>query len=253
MYRVLPEGDAFIGVGGGNAATDYVAFAELTGSGIGHVTSAPRTPPQGLSPRLPAQPAVAGRLTPGTASYQLIVDESNEGVLDADVAAKGGLSRYLREEFGFAMKVHDQDAGTQIAITAATKTATLTARTGGADPGDVGVVLGTTLQPATVIDVGLILVLDGVAYGVGRWVDASSSFRVYRIGAVAGTLVTPDAVALADVAATDEWELHEWAIRYDYQGVVTQGPGHEVGTDSITKSITVQLRDFEVKRFVLGA
>ena len=251
MYRVVPEGDVSIGIGGSTSV--FVPLAELTSSGISHERTGGGRPPLGLSPRIGQQPARPGRLQPGTASYGLIVDESNEAVLDAQRAAIGGLVRAFREQFGFPRKVHDNDAGTTVEIAAATSTLTLAERAGGAQAGDVDVNLGSTLQPSGPIDLGRLLVIDGVAYGIGRWADDASACRVYRVGAVTGTLVKPDTVALADVAATATWEVHEWAIRYDLAGVVTAGPGHAVGGDSNTATISVQLYGMEKKSFVLGA
>ena len=251
MYRVAPEGDVFMRIGGSTG--DFVPLAELTQSGIQHERTGGGRPPAGLSPKVGQQPPRPGRLLPGVATYALIVDESNEAVLDAQRAAIAGAVRSFREEFGFPRKVHDNDSGTTVAIDAATATLTLEARAGGAEAADVSVNLGSTLQPTGPLDLGRTLVIDGVAYGIGRWADNASSCRVFRVGTVAGTLVTPDTVALADVAKTATWEVHERADRYEFEGQVTGALGHNVGGDSNTAQITVQLDDFEKKSFVLGA
>ena len=249
MYRHSAEGTAYMGIGG--SATDFVAISEITGTQITHNTPQPRQPPGSMESKLPAQQQRAGRLSVGQAQYQLIADESNEAVLDAEKAAKARALRYFREELGDTdvETLVDNTANVTVEIDASAKTMQLA---GTATP-TIATTFGTTLAPNSPWDVGLVVEIAGVAYKIGRWEDGSDTCRISRLGTAASGVVTLDDVALADVAATPAWKLHAWGTRYDFHGPVTGAPGHSADGTSVTKTVTAQLQVFETKSFLIGS
>ena len=242
MYQPAPEVVAYIGVGGGTS--NYCEIAEATSSGITDEEGQAGQATRGISRKVPAKAARAGRATAGTFSWDLNPGDASIAIRDAITALQGGLVRNFREDEGSAREVHDNTTGVSIAITAASDLLTISGSGTGAS-------LGTNLAPRTPWDRGLVLVESGIAYFIESILTTTTA-EISRIGAVASNVVTPDAVALADVAATSTWELYEYAVRREFEGTLTQAAGHSTSPDTRSKTIAGRMSNWPTLSYLLA-
>ena len=242
MYQPAPEVVAYVGIGGGTST--YVELAEATSSGISHVEGQQGQPTRGISRKVPAKAAQAGKPAAGTFSWDLNPGDASAAIRDVQAALQSGDKRNFREDEGSARQVHDNTTGVSIAITAANMRLALTGSGTGAS-------FGTNLAPRTPWDRGLIVVTGGIAYFVESILTTTTA-EVSRVGAVASNIVTPDDTALGDVAATPTWELYEYAVRREFEGELTQALGHSTSPDTRSKTVAGQLSNWETLTYLLA-
>ena len=99
---------------------------------------------------------------------------------------------------------------------------------------------------------GNVVVAAQVAYALEQVLTAST-IRVSRYGAVAAQVATADDVALANVAATPNWELVRQAVTKRFAGPVT-GLGGGTGAQGAARTVplTVTMNGFPTEGLIVG-
>ena len=166
----------------------------------------------------------SGASGPGNVTYDLTRAPAMEAYRACYDAFKEGTILSFRDWGGVPVVFENPSTATSdtIAVVGATGLLTLAGT----------LEAGTSANPRAPFIPGRVLVLGGVAYTVEEVTSPGNAIRVSRLGSVTGGIATPDAVALADVAATASWSVSQYGTRREFTGRVTEMGAYTRGSNN---------------------
>ena len=249
MSLYTPGANGMSEVNLGSDAGGFQYLSDVTSFDLAHTQPPTTTPEESIDATVGAGTPSIGSPSAGTATWNFRPDIASDAFRYVANQYRAGQNADFRVTLGEQRTV---ETASSSSVTVEIDASERELEVAGTATNDIANTFGSSdLQPAEPWRRGLVIVIADVAYHLGPWKTATTR-HISRLGAVAGGIVTPDAVALADVAAGGDWVLYEYGYRITFAGRVLQGADVSAATGGLTSTMAVQLSGFQTETFRLS-